>query len=196
MIEYAGLPKEIRSCTQDYQMQILEVRKMEDVSMFYTDVRQVLNFIRYSDDKEALKKLVTEDPYYQNMEGDAWDVIVQYAKVGNVIDIKDYYREDGKIDMCQGLIDWMEDERREGERIGEIRGERIGEIRGEKIGEIRGEKRGKKSGEMIAERKHIHNLMKNLNLTEEQAAAALEIKRKRRLSFFKKKGSVSKRKRI
>ena len=188
MIDFADLPGEIHEWTQDYRIHILEVRKMKDTSMFCTDVRQVLDFIRNSSDKKALKQLVTEDPYYQNMEEDAWNVIVQYAKVGKLVNVKDYYREDGKIDMCTALIELLEDERREGEKIGELRGE--------KRGEKRGVKRGVKCGEMRAEKKYIRNLMKNLNLTEEQAAAALEIKRKRRLSFFKKKGNVSKRKRI
>ena len=104
MINFAGMPEEIRMWTQDYRMHVLEVRKMKDTGMFRTDVRQVLDFIRYSGDKKALKKLVAEDPYYQNMEEDAWDVIVQYAKVGKLIDVKDYYREDGKINMCQAIV--------------------------------------------------------------------------------------------
>lgn len=94
------------------------------------------------------------------MEEDAWDVIVQYAKVGKLIDVKKYYGEDGKINMCQALIEWMEDERREGF----AEGEKAGEKRGEKIGEKR------------AEERHIQNLMKNMNITAEQAAAYLEIR--------------------
>lgn len=141
---------------------------MKGASVFQTDVRQVFDFIRYSDNKKALKELVTKDEYYQRMEEDAWDVIVQYAKVGKLIDVKKYYGEDGKINMCQALIEWMEDERREGF----AEGEKAGEIRGEKIGE----KRGRRIGEKRAEERHIQNLMKNMNITAEQAAAYLEIR--------------------
>lgn len=172
MINFAGMPKEIQMWTQDYRMHILEVRKMKDTSMFRTDVRQVFDFIRYSDNKKALKELVTKDKYYQNMEEDAWEVVVQYAKVGKLIDVKNYYGEDGKINMCQAIIEWMEDERREGFAEGEKAGEIRGKIRGEKIGE----KRGRRIGEKQAEERHIQNLMKNMNITAEQAAAVLEIR--------------------
>lgn len=163
MNSFAGMPEEIRTWTQNYRMHILEVRKMKGTSVFRTDVRQVFDFIRYSDNKKALKELVTKDEYYQNMEEDAWE-IVQYAKVEKLINVKKYYGEDGKINMCQALIEWMEDERREGF------------AEGEKAGEIRGEKRGEKIGEKRAEERHIQNLMKNMNITAEQAAAYLEIR--------------------
>lgn len=172
MTSFVGMPEEIRTWTQNYRMHILEVRKMKDTSVFQTDVRQVLDFIRYSDNKKALKELVTKDEYYQNMEEDAWEVVVQYAKVEKLINVKKYYGEDGKINMCQALIEWMEDERREGF----AQGEKAGEIRGEKRGEKIGEKRGRRIGEKRAEERHIQNLMKSMNITAEQAAAYLEIR--------------------
>ena len=160
MTSFAGMPEEMRKWVQDYRMHILEVRKMEDTGMFRTDVRQVLDFIRCSGNKKALKKLVAEDPYYQNVEEDAWDVIVQYAKMGKLVNVKDYYREDGKINMSEAFMELLEDERREGYADGEKAGE----------------KRGVKIGEKQAEERLIQNLMKNQHITAEQAAAVLEIR--------------------
>ena len=41
----------------DYKINLVEIRKLEDTSVFKTDVRQVFDFIRCSNDKNALKKL-------------------------------------------------------------------------------------------------------------------------------------------
>ena len=76
-----------------------------------------------------------------------------------LIDIKNYYREDGKINVCQAILDWMEDERREGFAEGEKR----------------------------AEERYIHNLMKNMNITAEQAAVYLEIRSDRMADVTTKK---------
>ena len=106
-----------------------------------------------------------EDPYYQAVEADAWEVIVQYAKVGNLVKIEEYYGEDGKIDMCTAIRELLEDERREGFAEGEEHGRKIGEQQGRKIGKERTEQR------------LIRNLAGNMHLTEEEAAAVLGIRR-------------------
>ena len=176
MTDFTDLPQEIRHAMQDYRMQLVNVRRLEDTGMFQTDVRQVFDFIRYSENKTALKKLVMEDPYYQAVEADAWEVIVQYAKVGNLVKAEEYYREDGKIDMCTAIRELMEDERREGfaegEKSGEERGRKIGEERGRKIGE----KQGRKIGKERTEQRLIRNLARNMHLTEEEAAAVLGVR--------------------
>ena len=82
-----------------------------DTSMFKTDLRQVFDFIRCSHDKKALKKLIESDPAFQNMEEDAFDVMVQYGKAEEMVGIKDEFRKDGRIDMCKGLADWIAEER-------------------------------------------------------------------------------------
>jgi len=157
MTDFTGVPEEIRIRTQDYRMHLVSVRSLEDTGVFRTDVRQVFDFIRYSEDKTALKKLVMEDPHYQAMEADAWEVIVQYAKAGNLVKAEEYYREDGKIDMCTAIRELLEDERKEGfaegERSGEERGRKIGEEHGRKIGEEHGRKIGEELGRKIGEKR-------------------------------------------
>ena len=50
--------------------------------MFQTDVRQVFDFIRYAEDWDALYVLVNGNPYFQNMDEDAYEVIAKYARDG------------------------------------------------------------------------------------------------------------------
>lgn len=67
--------------------------------------------------EERLKQLVETDSYYQNMEEDAFDVVVQYANVTELVGVKNYRREDGRVDMCTAIREMMEDSRQEGEAL-------------------------------------------------------------------------------
>ena len=79
MLDFTDIPETLREMVADYKINLVEIRKLEDTSVFKTDVRQVFDFIRCSNDKNALKKLVETDDYYKNMEEDAFDVAVQYT---------------------------------------------------------------------------------------------------------------------
>lgn len=46
-------------------------------------------------------------------EEDAYDMVAGYAGEEEMFKIKDRYKKGGKVDMCQGLREWMEDERNE-----------------------------------------------------------------------------------
>lgn len=114
MLDFTDIPEHLQQMIPDYQINLIEIRKFADTSVFQTDVRQVFDFIRCSEDKNALKELIKKDAYYSNMEEDAFDVVVQYANAPELINAKDYYGEDDKIDMCKGLEEWLADEREAG----------------------------------------------------------------------------------
>ena len=61
-------------------MNLIEVRHLEDLTMFHTDVQQVFAFLRYAKDKKKLRQLVETDDYYRHMDVDAYEMITQYAK--------------------------------------------------------------------------------------------------------------------
>lgn len=49
----------------------------------------------------------------QSMEEDAYEVVIQYVKADELIQVKDEYRgKDGKINMCQALKKLIEDGRK------------------------------------------------------------------------------------
>lgn len=187
MADFTGLPDGIQSMAPDYRMNLVHVRKLTDTSMFRTDVRQVLDFIRFSGDRDALRKLLDTDPHFQALEEDALDVIVRYAGIGRLARRKKYYREDGKFDMCTALNEMIEDGRKEGLKLGREQGMKLGEERGLKLGEERGMKLGEERGLKLGEERGFANgqkseqkrlamrLMKNMNLTEQQAADILGI---------------------
>ena len=171
MADFTGLPDGIQAMAPDYRMNLVHVRKLTDTGMFRTDVRQVLDFIRFSGNRDALRKLLDTDPHFQALEEDALDVIVRYAGISRLVRQKKYYREDGKFNMCTALNEMIEDGRKEGLKLGREQGMKLGEERGLRLGEERGFANGQKS----EQKRLARRLMKNLNLTEQQAADILGI---------------------
>lgn len=65
MIDFTDIPENIIGMVPDYRINLVEIRKLIDTSVFKTDVRQVFDFIRHSEDKKALKNLVEGDEVLQ-----------------------------------------------------------------------------------------------------------------------------------
>ena len=118
MLDFTDIPETLREMVADYKINLIEIRKLEDTSVFKTDVRQVFDFIRCSNDKNALKKLVETDDYYKNMEEDAFDVAVQYTNATELIEAKEYYEKEGVVDVCKALTDLIADGKQEGKQLG------------------------------------------------------------------------------
>ena len=139
MLELSEIPEELRALVSNYKINLIEVRKLEDTSVFETDLKQVFDFIRYSNDKEKLKELVENDPVYQNLAEDAFMVIAQYANAEELLEKKENIKgKDGTVNMCKALKELIADGRAEGEIRGEARGIAMGEARGIAMGEARG----------------------------------------------------------
>ena len=114
ILDFTDIPEGLKEMVADYQINLVEIRELEDTSVFKTDVKQVFDFIRCSNDENALKELVEADDYYKNMEEDAFDVAVQYTNATELIEAKEYYEKDGEVDMCKALTDLIESGRQEG----------------------------------------------------------------------------------
>ena len=85
MLEFTDIPANLRSLILNYKINIISIRDIEDTSVFKTDLRYVLEFLRNAKDKDKLKELVENNPYYQSMDEDAYDVVVNYANVKKLI---------------------------------------------------------------------------------------------------------------
>ncbi len=114
MLDFEEIPEDLRSMVSDYKINLIDIRKLEDTSVFQTDVKQVFDFIRCANDKRALKELVESDAYYKNMEETAFDVAIQYTKAKELIQIKEGYEKNGVVNVCKALTELIEEGREEG----------------------------------------------------------------------------------
>ena len=118
LLDFTGIPKELRELVNNYPIHLLEIRKMEDTSVFKTDLKQVFDFIRCSEDEHKLRELVENDEAFRNMDEDAYDMAVSYTSATELVEQKNYHEKGGKVDMCKALTDMLQTERTMGREEG------------------------------------------------------------------------------
>lgn len=114
LLDFSGIPAEMKRLVNNYSIHLLEVRKMEDTSVFKTDLKQVFEFIKCSEDANKLRRLVETDEAFRNMEEDAYDMAVSYTKATELVDRKKFHQKGGTVDMCKAITDMLHSERAEG----------------------------------------------------------------------------------
>lgn len=94
----------------DYPVHLIDPAQLSDDELlkFSTSLREVLQYIKYSKDKEKLVEITSDNPR-MFLEMSAAQVI------GTVTDTPfNVYEEDGEVNMCQAIRELMEDARAEG----------------------------------------------------------------------------------
>ena len=112
-----GVPEEILRHVPDYRITILAPGEMEDLSVFRTDLKQVLRAVQVENDLDALRKLLTEDPSFRSVDHDAAVTIQTLTKMSLRI-------PPGKeaVNMCKAAEEWKEELLTQGRAEGEIKG--------------------------------------------------------------------------
>ena len=114
MLDFTDIPNSLKNIVSDYKINIIDIRKFENTNVFRSDLKQVFNFIRYSDDKEKLLNLIENDAYYRAMDKEAYEVVTKYSNSKELVKEKDYTTDGGKKDMCKAIQDLMADSKEEG----------------------------------------------------------------------------------
>lgn len=108
---------EVLACMDNYHVRLLSPALMDDseIMKFHTSLREVLLFIKYSKDKENLKRVLQADGNrFRNLERRAADVIEAVTNVG-----MKFEESEVEIDMCQAVKEMVDD----GIKIGVEKGE-------------------------------------------------------------------------
>ncbi|GFI46052.1 hypothetical protein IMSAGC019_01365 [Lachnospiraceae bacterium] len=131
LLNFSGIPEELKEKVSNYQLHIVEVRRLESTDMFRTDVKQVFDFIRFSRDKQKIKELLDQEQAYGLLDEEAYDMVAAYAGEGETMfKWKEKHKEGGKVNMCQGIREWLADERMEGRIEGKEEGRAEGILEG------------------------------------------------------------------
>lgn len=149
---FSEVDPELLPFIPDYRINLIAPAHMSegDFQKFQTNLGRVLEFIKYSRDKDKLQAAVNNDVGYRSMDVDSFELI----RLTTHSDLKAEEKE-GKVDMCIA--------------IQEIRAEGVAE------GIAKGEAKGIAKGESIAIVRDIRSLMRNLGISASQAMDALDI---------------------
>lgn len=133
LIDFTDIPERIRSLVNDYPIYVLEVRKLASTDMFCTDLKQVFDSVRYSNDPVRFHQMVLEDPAYRSLDEDAYDIIAEYTDTSEMAAVKEFHREGDRINMCGAIRELIREGRMEGIKQGIERGIEQGTEQGMKI---------------------------------------------------------------
>lgn len=116
LLDLDSVPDKVKDLLNDYRIHILEVRRIQELDRYQTDLREVFGFIQKSGDKAAVINFAFENAEkFQKLEEDAYDVISILTGSKELETMKEKYREKGgKINMCEAIRGLIE----EGKAIG------------------------------------------------------------------------------
>ena len=106
MIDFSGIPEEFHPLIQNYRIHLVDVPHLQNTDVFKTDIRQVFDFIRYSDDKTYLKKLLNTSEY-QMLDKDAYEMIATHTSMSTLLEPRMMQTRGGKINMCKAIDIWL-----------------------------------------------------------------------------------------
>lgn len=120
IIDFTDIPPEIRQLVSNYDIHVIRVRDLKSTDMFQTDLKYVLDFLRFSKDRKALKEYIENEPYFKHADADVFRVLDNYANLKRLnIQEKDY---EGGIDMCTAIREMLEEGIAEGKAEGKVEG--------------------------------------------------------------------------
>lgn len=116
MMDMEGLPLELQELVEDYHIHLLEVRKVGELEYFRTDLKYVFGFLQNEHSKATLKDYVKENSEaFENLSEDAYDMISVMSHSSELLEYKQEYENNkGGSNMCQAILEMIEDGRQEG----------------------------------------------------------------------------------
>ena len=124
LLDFTDLPDALKNKVQNYSVNLIEIRKLSDeqLSELKTDLKQVLSFIKCSENKDALYRLIKSDAAYQTIDQEAFQVMSNYTHADQLIKQTEEHEEGERYNMCKAIDDLIEDGRMEGRMEGERMG--------------------------------------------------------------------------
>lgn len=107
------IDEKLRRFIPDYHINLVVPQEIEDFGRFHTTLGEVLELIKFSEDKKAMKQLLAENPKFQAIDNESVSAINTF--IGTNIPIN----KEGRVtDMCKAWEEIMQEEREEGRTAG------------------------------------------------------------------------------
>ncbi|MDE6219187.1 MAG: Rpn family recombination-promoting nuclease/putative transposase [Lachnospiraceae bacterium] len=124
---YTDCGEEVLKYVADYRVNLIAPRGLSDdeIDEFQTNMREIMKYIKYSNDKKRLDEIIGTEQRFKNVERSAVEIINAATNSNMKID-------EGKetIDMCLAIQEMREESRLEGRKEGRNEGRNEGEIIG------------------------------------------------------------------
>lgn len=132
------VPECIRSLIHNYPINLMQVRTFAGMERFKTDVKAVFGFLQNAHSKDRLMEFINANKAdFENLDVEAYDVISHLTNSGKLTNIKQGYEKEGNINMCQAILDMIEDSKEEG-KIEVVRNMHINKVLPKEIAKMTG----------------------------------------------------------
>lgn len=136
LLDWTDIPEEWKRMFADYQMHLIEVKKIEDLDKYHSDLKLLFGFLKYRQEKDKLSEFIKQNKTgFKEMSIDLARVIHKYSHSKGILKImeKNEETERGTVDMCKAFLEMIEDGRKEGIKEGIKEGRKLG---AEQFGEL------------------------------------------------------------
>ena len=105
LLNFDGLPDEVREVIADYPIHVIDMRRFEDSEKLETDARLLFGLMQREGNWEEWEAYQADnEEAFRNMSEDAYDAIAVLTKSEELIKIKkDNTKEEGAVDMCEAI---------------------------------------------------------------------------------------------
>ncbi|MCI8592988.1 MAG: hypothetical protein HFI88_11750 [Lachnospiraceae bacterium] len=125
MLEWGGELAHLREYVPNYKLHIIEAGTYLEWEKFSTDLRLLFGYLHHRGSEEQMRRYLEEyGKEYENLQEDLYDLLGSISHADYLLEAKEKNRtEQGGINMCKALQEWVEHERREGMEQGIEQGE-------------------------------------------------------------------------
>ena len=130
IVDIPGAYPKLRKLANDNRIILVDVKRLAHPERLHTDLRETFSIIKYSSDKKKLKSYIKKnEAELQKLPEDAFDFVAYTTGSTELLKLKNQIRtKEDRYDMCEAILEIMEDSKKQGIAIGK----RLGERRGKK----------------------------------------------------------------
>lgn len=108
------IQNEMKQFCNDFHTNLFDIHSLESSDIFVTDLREVLGFLAYQNNKSALQKMMEENINFQHLKEDAYEVIAAYGNTKELKIRKQEFDNKEGFDMCLAIKEMIADGKAEG----------------------------------------------------------------------------------
>ena len=127
LLQTEEIPEELLVLIRNYPMNLIQIRDIDYLEKFQTDLHETFGFIKYQHDSGKLTQFVEQNrERFRNLPEDAYDFITCQTGTRKLEQFKLKCKtKEGNYDMCKALDDWEKQNIQRGERINAIQNARL-----------------------------------------------------------------------
>ena len=123
LLDVEGNEEKILPFISNYRLNLFDYHDYEEFGQFHSELQSVFEFLRFSGDKEQMKKKMEEHrDRYEDLSREAKILLSKLTNIKKIPGVEKEEFERGEFDMCKAFEDMKEEGKIEGRAEGKIEG--------------------------------------------------------------------------